>query len=121
MAGPGSQRRLEQIDLLGLSIGGLWLLCSFATGLLAVPRFSKIIADLGGEAPALTQLVLRPWFTPLIGCAPLMIVADGVRRRASTTNRALRTATALAIIVGEFALFLVAANLPLFSMHSALK
>ncbi len=117
MADAVSARHLEGVDLVGLAIGGLALMM----GLVIAPRFSRLTADLGGKIPTVTRLVLTPWCSPVLGCVPPTIVADGIAPRATATARAARTFAAFVIFFAALTLFPIRASLPLFSMHSAVE
>ncbi|HVG60466.1 MAG TPA: hypothetical protein VNA24_18050 [Hyalangium sp.] len=98
---------------------GVMFCCRFA--LSTGPRFQKLLADFGGKPPALTQLVIMPWFPLLLGLIPALMVALALAGKPSLGVRR-------GLIVGALVLSLSASGLcvygifsPIFVLAEAIK
>jgi type II secretory pathway component PulF len=98
--------------------GVLW---SLAAGFSAAPIFAKMFAEFGQDLPAFTALSLKPWFQILLALIPLVIVADGILRRATRRGRAVRMCLAIFLSLALPGVFLVGMYLPIFTISGAVK
>lgn len=77
------------------------------------PRFQKLFADFGGQLPALTWLVLMPWFPLVLGLIPFAMLALAVANRTTSGVRGALTFGALWFSLSANGLCVYAIYLPM--------
>lgn len=99
-------RAFGGFDLVGLAFGGVSLLWSAVVVLRLQPGFAALFDDLKVPIPAVTALMLKPWFQLLLGGVPLGVVIEGIVRRADRRGRAVRMVVAIVLTLALPAIFL---------------
>ncbi len=87
------------------------------------PAWQSMLADLGGEMPVITGLVLCPFFTPLLAVVPIILLAiswTGRLRYPIGVRRGL-VAAAFAWATAAVAFTLMAMYQPVFQMADAIR
>ena len=115
-----SEGALTGIDWFRLVIASLGVMfcCQFA---LIGPRFQKQLADFGGEIPAITQLVLMPWFPLLLGLIPALMLALALAGKPSLGVRRRLIVGALFLSLSASGLCLYGIYSPIFGILGAIK
>jgi len=83
------------LDWFRAAIASLGAMSCFVVALSVGPRFQKMYADFGSQLPALTRLVLMPWFPLVLGLVPFAMLALAVARRPPVGGRHALTFGAL--------------------------
>jgi type II secretory pathway component PulF len=98
---------------------GVMFCCRFALSI--GPRFQKLLADFGSELPALTRLVLVPWFPLLLGLIPALMVALALAGKPSLRVRRRLIVGALFLSLSASGLCVYGMFSPIFALAEAIK
>ena len=70
---------LSILDWIGIVLTVPATLTLFVFPIAIAPSYLSMFADFGGELPAITRLVLSPWFTPMLGLIPVGLLIGAWR------------------------------------------
>ncbi len=62
--------RFTALDWIGVAVAILAIGYVASFPLVVAPAFRRLLADFGGEPPALTALALAPWCPPIVALVP---------------------------------------------------
>lgn len=62
------------LDLIGVFVSIMATLALAAFPFAVAPTWRSMLADFGGELPFVTELGLRPWFTPVLAAVPMVLL-----------------------------------------------
>lgn len=116
----GVERSLRGVDLISLGLAALCVV-EAGVGLALQPIYLAMFADLGGELPFFTQLMLRPVTLIVAGFSPMILAAEGVIRRRSEAAQVARCVAAIITAVGLVAAFFGAMYLPLIRLAGEIR
>lgn len=107
-----NRRDLSALDRIGIAVVGVATLVLLDLPLHVLPAFRGMFRDFGGALPAVTVLVLSPWFTPALAVAPLGLVL------AAVVPPVLRLEVRRWLIVGAFVVVVVALGFSLYGLYA---
>lgn len=111
-------RSLTGLDIVALAVSAISLLLIVACTFMVLPHFASMFADFGGELPAVTRLVLTPWFPPAMGLIAPAIAAEAIARHQARTERLI---VAIVLAVALPTLGLIGLYLPIFTIAGSIK
>jgi type II secretory pathway component PulF len=94
---------LSALDWIGAIAAAVVACFSLAVPIVVAPGFAAMFADLGGEIPGLTRLVLSTWFPPLFAVPPVALLAGAMmpgKARSIGARRGLIAGAFLAALFG---------------------
>lgn len=107
------------LDWLGLVVAVMATLALLIFPVTFAPAFLSILADFGGNLPAITVLALRPWFPPLLAVLPGLLLIFAWRGRGRSRRGLVVSAFVSSTVF--FAFLLVAIYQPIFDLAGAIQ
>lgn len=124
----GERRRatdanLGTLDAIGLALAGIGVVAVWAVQLFAVPAFTEMFRDFGGELPPLTLAVIGPQLAMVCTFVALVCAGAGIAARLAHPTRAGTVLIALAAGAPMItvALMVYALYLPIFEIAGAIR
>ncbi len=121
MAAPKALQGLTGFDFTGSIFSMLGSLFLIYFGLVLGPKFGALLGEVGGRQPAMTQLVLRPWFPVVLALVGPSLIALAFGAGLEPAWRRVVIAGALFLSLGAMLLCVLSAYLPLFDLASAIE
>jgi hypothetical protein len=111
------------LDWIGVVVAIVATLGLFAFPIGVAPTWKSMLADFGGTMPSITDLVLRPWFTPTLALVPTVLLVGTWRGRTFYRIRIRRglIVAAFAWATAAVAFTMIAMYQPVFQMAGAIQ
>ncbi len=109
------------LDWIGFVVSALCTVWMAYFALVARPAFQAMFADFGGQLPALTRFVLRPYVPPLLDVVPAGLLVAAVASRAPLDVRRYLVVGAFVIVTVVTALCVAAMYLPIWQVAGQIR
>lgn len=113
--------KLSGIDVFGFAVAAFAALFAVVSVTMIQPAFLKMLADLGGELPWLTRVMLMPAVALALGLLPLAVVVSSVAMNADQSGRVVRVIVAGLLAAAQIVLSVAAMYLPVWSLAGQIK
>lgn len=115
------RRQLTIVDWIGVLVVALGVAFLMVFPFAVADRFAAVFRELGGPLPAVSRLVLTPWFSPAVALVPVgLLVAAFTRRPSLGVWRAL-VAGAFATVLVSTTVCMVGLYAPIVALAGAIK